>query len=61
MLTFNYIMDICQVAHLWNLLVLFEQNFLACNDFFLIASNLSVTILGIMDFSYHSELAYGIS
>ena len=28
MLTFNYIMDICQVAHLWNLLVLFEHNIL---------------------------------
>ena len=49
MVIFNYFMDLGQVAHLWNLLVLFEQNILAWNESFLIASNLSVTILGIIE------------
>ena len=61
MVIFNYFMYLGQVVHLWNLLVLFEQYILAWYETFWIASNLSVTIQGIIDFSYHSKLAYGIT
>ena len=61
MVIFNYFKDLGQVVHLWNFLVFFEHNILAWNGSFLIGSNFSVTISRIIDFSYHSKLAYGIS